>query len=42
LNNQDYRKEMINNYNELYQKLGGTGASKRAAEGIYKELSQFF
>lgn len=30
------RKEILNSYEELRTKLGGSGASKRAAEGIWK------
>jgi lipid-A-disaccharide synthase len=35
LHNEQYRKEMIQHYKELKQKLGGSGASMRAAESIY-------
>ena len=38
LNNQEYRENMLHNYKLLYHKLGGVGASQRAAEGIYGEL----
>ncbi len=42
LNNSEYRNNMIQNYAELFKKLGGTGASKRAAIGIYNELNENF
>jgi lipid-A-disaccharide synthase len=35
LHNEQYRHEMIQHYKELKQKLGGTGASMRAARSIY-------
>ena len=38
LKDQDYYDNMLNQYKELREKLGGEGASKRAAEIIVKEL----
>ncbi len=38
LNNEEYRQYMISNYAELFKKLGGAGASKRAANGIFNAL----
>ena len=35
----DSRKSMLNNYEELHQKLGGIGASERAANLIFNYLS---
>jgi lipid-A-disaccharide synthase len=37
LNNQDYRNNIISNYNQLQIKLGGAGASKRIAETIVSD-----
>jgi len=39
LNNESYRAEMLANYKELYSKLGGVGASERAAKGIFDALN---
>jgi len=39
LNNNLYRQEILNNYNELKSMLGGTGASKRLAEELFKDVS---
>ena len=33
------RKTMLNDYEDLHQKLGGIGASKRAAEKIFGYLN---
>jgi lipid-A-disaccharide synthase len=38
LNNNEYRQQMLNNYKEMQQILGGPGASKRTAEQIVKDL----
>jgi lipid-A-disaccharide synthase len=38
LSENDYRQQMINNYKEMQQILGGPGASKRTAEQITKDL----
>ena len=40
LNNPSYREEMLQNYSELEKKLGGEGASLRAARGMLKFLIQ--
>ena len=34
-----YREQVLSDYEELHQKLGGTGASKRAAQLMVKYLS---
>ena len=39
LNKSPYRKKMIHKYEELEKKLGGAGASKRAAKGIFSDLT---
>lgn len=39
INNHDYREKMLDNYRELRNKLGGSGASARAAESIYNFLN---
>jgi len=39
LNDSSYRGRMIENYNELEKKLGGAGASDRAARGIFSDLT---
>lgn len=38
LNNQTYRKTILDNYMELKKQLGGLGASKRIAHAIHKEM----
>lgn len=38
LHNKPYREEIIKNYDELYTKLGGKGASARVADLIYNDL----
>ncbi len=35
----DYRSQILENYNLLKKKMGATGASKRTAEIIYKDIS---
>lgn len=40
LNNDAYRANMINSYKKLHHIIGESGASKRAAEGIYKTIKQ--
>ncbi len=37
---EEYRKTMLNDYEELHQKLGGIGASKRAAKLIIDSLEK--
>jgi len=39
LNENSYRSNMIHKYEELEKKLGGTGASRRVAGGIVKDLT---
>jgi lipid-A-disaccharide synthase len=39
LNDKVYRQEILNNYNVLKNNLGGIGASKRLAEGLFKDVS---
>lgn len=39
INNLDYRTKMLADYRELRKKLGGSGASERAAESIYNFLN---
>ena len=39
LNDNKYRETMLENYQLLHKKLGGIGASERAAEGIYAALT---
>lgn len=34
LEDENYREQMLKNYELLYEKLGGTGASERAAQGV--------
>jgi len=36
--NTDTRNDLLKHYNDLTMKLGGSGASKRVAEGIYMEM----
>ena len=36
----DYRQEMLNNYEKLREKLGGTGASERVAKLLYTYLQK--
>lgn len=36
----DYRQEMLNNYEKLREKLGGTGASERVANLLYTYLQK--
>jgi len=38
INEEPYRQKMLANYNELYQKLGGVGASAVAAKQMFKTL----
>ena len=38
ISNNNYRTEIINNYDLLEKQLGGGGASKRIAEGIVNDL----
>ncbi|MBL7918594.1 MAG: lipid-A-disaccharide synthase [Bacteroidia bacterium] len=38
VNDNDYRNEILHNYNELFTKLGGTGASARVANLIFNDL----
>ena len=38
LNNTEHRQNILNDYNLLYDKLGGLGASKRMADELYKYL----
>ena len=38
ISNNNYRTEIINNYDLLQKQLGGVGASKRIAEGIVNDL----
>ncbi len=40
LNDTPYREDMLQNYTELENKLGGEGASIRAARGMFKFLSE--
>ncbi len=40
LHNEKYRKEMFNNYQLLREKCGGSGASRRVAEKMTKELKK--
>lgn len=40
LNDPSYRGTMIKNYEQAYEQLGGTGASKRLAQGIINHLNQ--
>jgi lipid-A-disaccharide synthase len=35
----EIRKKISENYSKLYQRLGGTGASARTAELIFKQMS---
>ena len=39
LNEQSYRNNMIHKYEEFEKKLGGAGASMRAAKGIFSDLT---
>lgn len=39
LNNRSYRSNMVHKYNDLEKKLGGAGASQRAAKGIFSDLT---
>ncbi|OFX83281.1 MAG: lipid-A-disaccharide synthase [Bacteroidetes bacterium GWF2_33_16] len=39
LYNDEYRSNMLNNYQQLREKLGGTGASERVAKLIYNNLN---
>ncbi|MEA1896027.1 MAG: lipid-A-disaccharide synthase [Bacteroidota bacterium] len=39
LNDRSYRSNMIHKYEELEKKLGGAGASKRAAKGMFSDLT---
>lgn len=38
LNNSSYREQMLNNYDQVIEKLGGEGASRKTAESIIKHL----
>lgn len=40
LDNRSYRENIISHYKLLYQQLGGTGASRRAAELLYNDLKK--
>jgi lipid-A-disaccharide synthase len=40
LQNTDYKNNILNNYKLLYNQLGGTGASARAAELLYNDLKK--
>ncbi len=39
LNDENYRKQIENDYEELHQKLGESGASRRAASLIFEKIS---
>jgi len=39
LNEHSYRRNMIQKYEELEKKLGGKGASSRAAKGVFNDLT---
>lgn len=39
LNNQIYRKQILDDYKILKEQLGGAGASKRLAEGLFKDVN---
>jgi lipid-A-disaccharide synthase len=38
LNDTGYKKQILDSYEELHQKLGGPGASERAAKLMYRKL----
>lgn len=40
LNNEDYRNNMLESYRALHKIIGKPGASKKAAEGIYKAIKK--
>jgi lipid-A-disaccharide synthase len=40
LNNKDYRQQMLDNYKEMQQILGGPGASRKTARQIVMDLSE--
>jgi lipid-A-disaccharide synthase len=40
LNDESYRSQMLHNYEELNQHLGGAGASARFAKMIYEDIKR--